>query len=297
MKVFVTGGTGFVGRQVLQRLSAAGHQTVCLVRPGSEGKLPRLPGLTTRFGDVTDPASLIGALAGCQAVIHLVGILRELPARKVTFERLHPQATAHLVRAAEAQGVPRFLHMSANGARQKGSTAYYRTKWQAEQVVRDSALRWTIFRPSLIFGAEDQFCTMLAKQIRRLPLVPVIGDGNYRLAPVAVDDVAAGFVRALQQPSSEGRSYTVCGPESLTFNVLLDQLGGALGVPRVRKLHLPLPLLRPVVACLQKWAWFPLTKDLVTMLLSGNTGDPGPWLGDFAIARQYFSDTVRRQLH
>lgn len=295
MKVFVTGGTGFVGREVLRQLLAAGHQPVCLVRAGSEGKLPKGAGLSIRLGDVTDPASLEGALQGCQAVIHLVGIIREFPERGVTFDRLHRQATANLVAAAEAQEVVRFIHMSSNGAGEKASTGYYRSKWQAEEVLRKSGLSWTIFRPSVIFGAEDDFCNRLAELIRLLPVVPVIGDGRYRIAPVAVEDVAAGFVAALRLPASAGRIYPVCGSDCYTFDELLDQIGRALGRSRVSKAHHPLFLVKPLVASLQFLPAFPLTSDQLTMLLAGNVCDPQPWIEEFGIEPQPFTEAISRQ--
>ncbi len=296
MKVFVTGGTGFVGREVVRQLLAAGHQPVCLVRPGSEDKLPRGQGMQVRFGDVTDSGSLEGALQGCEAVIHLVGIIRESPARGVSFDHLHRQGTAHMVAAAEAQGVQRFIHMSANGVTEAVVTGYYRSKWQAEQLLRGSTLRWTIFRPSIIYGAEDDFCNRLAKLIRWLPLVPVAGDGRYRMAPVAVEDVAAGFVATLWAPAGEGRIYPVCGRECLTFNELLDHIGRALGRSRVCKVHSPLFLLRPLVSCLQNLPGFPLSSDQLSMLMAGNVCDPQSWIEDFGIEPQNFTEAISRQL-
>ncbi len=296
MKVFVTGGTGFVGRELVQQLVAAGHEPVCLVRPGSEGKLPDCQGLTARLGDVTAPASLDGALRGCQAVIHLVGIIRELAARGQTFDRLHRQGTANMVAAAETQRIVRFVHMSSNGVKEDAATDYYRSKWQAEQVLRRSGLRWTIFRPSVIFGAEDDFCNRLAELIRRLPVVPVIGDGRYRIAPVAVEDVAAGFVAALQLPASEQQVYHVCGRDSYTFNELLDRIGSALGCRRVRKAHHPLLLVRPLIASLQTLPGFPLTSDQLTMLLAGNVCDPRHWTDTFGIEPRPFAAAIRQQL-
>jgi NADH dehydrogenase len=295
MKVFVTGGTGFVGREVIRQLLAAGHEPVCLVRPSSENKLPEVRGLTIRFGDVTKPASLDGALEGCQAIIHLVGIIREFTDRAITFDRLHRLGTANMVAAAEAQQVERFIHMSSNGVKENAATEYYRSKWQGEQVLRGSGLSWTIFRPSVIFGVEDDFCNRLAEMIRRLPVVPVLGNGRYRIAPVAVEDVAAGFVAALQEPASIGRAYHVCGRDSFTFNELLDQIGRALGRSRVSKAHHPLFLVKPLVASLQFLPSFPLTSEQLTMLVAGNVCDPKPWMVAFGIEPRSFSEAITRQ--
>ncbi len=128
-----------------------------------------------------------------------------------------------------------------------------------------------------------------------LPVVPVIGNGRYRIAPVAVEDVAAGFVAALRLPASAGRIYPVCGLDCYTFDELLDQIGRALGRSRVSKAHHPLFLVKPLVASLQFLPAFPLTSDQLTMLLAGNVCDPQPWINDFAIEPRPFAETLRRQ--
>ena len=294
MKVFLTGGTGFVGGEILRQLKAAGHQVVALVRPGSEGKLGFGQGVEIRPGDVTEPASLKGALAGCDAVVHLVGIIREFPARGITFERLHHEATANVLREAQAQGVKRYLHMSSNGVREGAETGYLRSKWQAEQEVRRSGLDWTIFRPSVIFGPGDDFVNMIADLMRKLPIFPVIGNGKYRLAPVAVENVAAGFLGALQRPETAGHAYHCCGPREFTYDELLDAIGEAIGKERVRKVHHPVALVKPVVAVMEKRADFPITGEQLAMLLAGNVCDPREWRDTFDIAMVELRDGLRR---
>jgi len=277
MRVFVTGGTGFVGQEVLRQLVTAGHQVKALVREGSATKLTQHEQVETVPGDVTDTASLEGGLAGCDAVIHLVGIIREFPSRGVTFERLHVEATRNMLAAAQNQQVSRFLHMSANGAREMANTAYQRTKWLAEEAVRTSGLAWTIFRPSLIFGRHDQFINMLAAQVRLLPAVPVIGDGSYRLSPVAVEDVAGGFVQALTNKGAEGESYCCGGTETLSYDQLLDTVARAMGHKPPAKLHHPLWLMQPMIRMFEGFSAFPITRDQLAMLLEGNVCDPQPW--------------------
>ncbi len=296
MRIFLTGGTGFVGSEILRQLTDAGHLVRLLVRPGSEGALAIRQGVEIRRGDVTDPASLDGALSGCQAVIHLVGIIRENPAREITFQRLHVDGTRHMLAAAEAQGVRRFLHMSANGTRANAETPYHRTKWQAEEAVRASTLEWTIFRPSLIFGPGSEFVRMLADMVKLLPVVPVIGDGKYRMSPVAVEDVAAGFVRALTAPAAVGQLFHCCGPTDYTYDEILDLVGAALGRGRVTKLHQPVFLVRPVIALLDQLPRFPITRTQLTMLLEGNVCDPRPWAEALGLTLQSFADGVKAQL-
>ena len=283
MQIFVTGGSGFVGQEILRQLVAAGHSVRVLVRQDPGSRLPQLPEIEVVVGDVTEAASLEGKLEGCDAVIHLVGIIREFPSRGITFERLHVEATRHVVDAARRQGVSRYLQMSANGSREKGETAYHRTKWRAEQYVRESSLQWTIFQPSLIYGAHDQFINMLAEQVRKLPAVPVPGDREYRLSPVAVADVATSFVSALTNSLSVGESYACGGPDTLSYLQLLDAIAAALGRPAPAKLKHPLWLMKPMINMLEGFSAFPITRDQLTMLLEGNVCDPRPWQAAFAL--------------
>ncbi len=296
MKIFVTGATGFVGGAVLRQLSGAGHVVRCLVRQGSANKLPIRNNVEVRIGDATDPATLEGIIEGCDGVIHLVGIIREFPSRGITFQRLHVEATGNLVAAAKRQGIKRYLQMSANGAAQDGSTAYHRTKWQAEELVRNSGLDWTIFRPSLIFGKNGAFVTMLADLIRKLPVVPVFGDGQYRMSPVAVEEVAKSFALALNKPETIGRVYCCCGPASHTYDEVLDLTGKALGKEAVHKLHQPLLLMKPVVSLLEGIPRFPITSTQLTLLLEGNVCDPAEWSRDFDIQPIAYADGIKAAL-
>jgi NADH dehydrogenase len=283
MRVFIAGGTGFVGQELIGQLLAAQHQVVALVRPGSEAKLSRAERVTIHPGDATRPGSLHKGLLGCDAAINLIGIIREFPRQGITFEQLHHQATSNLVEAAKAQGVNQFLQMSANGTRPDAVTPYHQTKWAGEETVRSSGLDWTIFRPSLIFGRHDHFFNLLADLIKKLPLVPVLGDGRYQMTPVAVENVANGFVRALGKPAHAGQVYHCGGPQDLSYDEILDLIGRALGKKHVAKLHHPLLLMKPAIALLESIPQFPITRDQLTMLLEGNSCDPTPWAEAFDI--------------
>ncbi|MBU6391866.1 MAG: NAD(P)H-binding protein, partial [Planctomycetes bacterium] len=139
MKIFLTGSTGFVGRQILQDLIDNNYQVKCLIRQGSEHKIANYKrDADIVHGDITDASSLHGKLEGCDVVINLVGIIREFRRRGITFEKLHYEGTANLVNAACSQGVRRFIQMSALGARPDGKTRYQQTKFHAEECVRNS---------------------------------------------------------------------------------------------------------------------------------------------------------------
>ena len=277
MRIFISGGTGFVGKHLCRELLARGHALKVLVhrRVGTpEHNVVQVE------GDVTSPESVLSAMAGCDAAINLVGIIREFPDRGVTFQKLHVQATATVVDMAVKAGISRYLHMSALGVRPEAVSAYHRSKYAAEEHVRKSPLNATIFRPSVIFGLEDAFINQLASLVRLLPAVPVIGNGRYRLQPIHVDDVARCFAMALENPETVGQTYALCGPDRVSYNELLDLVGAALGKKGVRKIHAPLGLMQFFVPLLQNIPSFPLTVDQLTMLLEESICD-GLWQQSF----------------
>lgn len=294
--VFVTGGTGFVGRAVVRALRGRGHQVRCLVRPGSEPRLAPETGVEAVAGDVTVPAGLADVLRGTDAIVHLVGIIREHRRRGVTFERLHTEATRHVLAAAQAAGVRRVVHMSALGTRPGARSRYHQTKWAAEEAVRASGLAWTIFRPSVIFGPGDGFVTLLTRLVRWFPVVPVIGDGRNRLQPVAVETVAAGFAGALDRPATAGQVFDVGGPRAYAFDEVLDEVGAVLGRRRVPKLHHPVGLMAPVVRLLEGIPAFPLTSDQLLMLGEDNSCDPVPFHRTFELTPVEFAAGIRAYL-
>jgi NADH dehydrogenase len=293
-RIFVTGATGFVGRTVVRALQARGHAVRCLVRRGSESHLRGQEALERVEGDVLSPPTLERGMAGCDTVVHLVGIIRETPG--ATFERIHTQGTLNVLEAAAATGIRRYLHMSALGSRAGARARYHRTKWAAEEAVRASPLAWTIFRPSIIYGRGDEFVSLLAGLVGRLPVVPVIGGGQQRLQPVSVEQVAEGFARAADAPASEKHAYDVGGPEAVTMVRLLDLIGLALDRPRVRKIHVPLALVRPAARLLHRLPGFPLTPDQLLMLEEDNVCDPQPFHATFGLTPTPLATGLRAML-
>lgn len=295
MKVFVTGASGFVGREVVRQLLKSDHQVRVLLRSESSGV--RAENLEISVGDTTQPESLFPAVAGCDAVIHLVGIIREFQSRGITYDTLHRESTLNVLAAAEQCGVSRYLQMSANGTSAAATSGYHQSKWAAEQLVRQSSLNWTIFRPSLIFGPDDLFVNMLAGLIRKLPIVPVLGDGKYRLQPVSVSNVAEGFVTSLSDPKCHAKTYHCGGPHAYSYNKVLDLIGVALGKKSVCKLHHPLFLMKPVISVLQSFPQFPMTSDQLQMLLDENICDPTTWSADLNIMLDDFAQGISKYIH
>lgn len=272
MKIFISGGSGFVGGHVCRALREHGHELRLLVhrrRSSSEN------GVELIEGDATRLESFSLGVSGCDAAINLVGIIREFPLSGVTFEKLHVQATANLLEVSRRAGVSRYLQMSALGTRPAAVSAYHQTKWQAEELVRKSGMNWTIFRPSLIFGPHDAFINMLAAQLRFVPVMPVIGNGSYRLQPIHADDVARCFALALEMPETIGQTYELCGNDRLSYEELIDKIAFCLGRSRPLKPHLPLELMKVIIPFMQKIPKFPITMDQLQMLLEENICDGG----------------------
>jgi NADH dehydrogenase len=291
-KIFVAGGTGFVGGHLMDALHERGHKLRLLVHKHS----PHVSsGIDQVEGDVTVLKSFEHAAEGCDAVINLVGIIREFPARGITFERLHVQATANMLAATVKAGIRRYLQMSALGTRPDAVSRYHVTKFQAEELVRSSGLDVTILRPSLIYGPKDAFINMLAGQLRLTPIMPVIGSGTYRLQPIHAADVARCFALALEMPETIGQSYELCGNDRLSFVQLLDAIASAMGRSVPLKPRAPLGLMKIVIPIMQHLPQFPITMDQLQMMIEENICD-GSWKKVFGFEPRDFQKGIREYL-
>jgi NADH dehydrogenase len=282
MKVTVFGGTGYVGGYLIDELLDKGHHPVLLVRPGSRHKVRHRERCTLIDGDIASPETIRTALSGTDAVIYNIGILREFPSSGVTYEALHFEGARRTMDAAEEVGVRRFLLMSANGVKADG-TGYQRSKYMAEQYLKTTALNWTVFRPSVLFGeprGRMEFATQLYRDILRSPLpAPLfyegllpVNAGEFRMSPVYVKDVASVFVQALDMPETAGHIFALCGPASLSWKEILKTIADAVGITK-RGFPAPVLLLKGLAAALDQFAFFPITRDQLTMLMEGNTCD------------------------
>jgi uncharacterized protein YbjT (DUF2867 family) len=302
MKVFVTGATGFVGRQILGELCSEGHSVRILVRqPYSPcvRELVHLYNAEIHSGDVLEPSSFQGSLAAVDAVVHLVGIISEVGTN--TFENVHIGGTQNIVAAAQKSRVSRFLHMSALGARPEANSRYHQSKWAGEEIVRRSGLSYTIFRPSIIYGPEDKFVNTFVELSRFSPLLPVLGRGTGQLQPIAVQSVATAFVKSLIEPESAAQTYDLCGLERLTFNQVLEEILVVTGRSRF-KLHLPFWIAWQVAKIIEYlFPRFlrlapPFNRDQLVMLQEDNVGDPEPAKRLFGLEQISFRAGISRYL-
>lgn len=293
MKVFLTGASGYVGSYVLRALLERGHSVRCLVHARRiESDDPRVESVE---GSILESTGLSGRLSGCEAVIHLVGILEEQSARGITFDAVHDRGALHVVQEALRAGISRFVHMSANGARPDGPARYQRSKWAGETHVRRAGFEhWTIFRPSILFGdpgpGRPEFATDLAKRlIRRFPILPIFGAGTYRMQPVHATLVAAAMAQAIDSSRAHGQSYGVGGLETLTYVKIVDRITKGMGLSPKPKIHVPLWVARSAVHTLGRVGALPITPDQFEMLVEGNIVDVDPFYRDFDVLPVHFS--------
>lgn len=303
-RILLTGASGFVGTAVLDELIARRYSVNALInrKPLDVGE-----GVARSVkGSLFDPRSLDEAIRGCDAVIHLVGIIMEHPAQGITFERLHFEGTRNVVEAAKRNGVRRFIHMSALGARPDAVSTYHRTKYMAEEYVRASGLDWTIFRPSLIHGPQGEFMRMEAMWARRrapfpvmfMPFMPYFGAGMLgfggagKLQPVYVRDVARAFVDSIDIKKTVGEVYLLAGADVLTWPQLHRTVSQAV-VGR-RRMVLPIPVwAAKLYAAIGIARLLGFNRDQVIMSQEDNTADLTKFKDDFGWEPQPFEPTLQ----
>ncbi len=268
MTVLVTGGTGFIGPHVVHTLRAREIPVRALVRNPSRATRLAAWGAELVGGDVTDPASLLAACKGVDAVVHLVAIIKGRPE---DFERVMVEGTRNVVAAAESAGVQRFVLASALGLdeRSKDAVPYYAAKWEMERAVRESRLDHVIFRPSFVFGREGGVLPTFIRLARFAPVTPVIGSGRQRLQPIWVEDLAEYYARAIDDPAATNRTFELGGPDAVSWNEFWDRLKRTLGVRRP-SVHVPVGLMRTQATVTERLPGAPVTRDQLTMLELGD---------------------------
>ena len=268
--VLVTGAAGLVGTHGCRALAERGWRVRAWVRDRARAEA-RLGAAAAELvvADLRDRDAAAGAVRGMDAIVHLAAIAIERPGAR--YEDVNTAATVALLAAAREAGVPRFVHMSQNGASSASPHRFLRSKGLAEDAVRASDRAWTVLRPSVIFGPEDEFVNVLARLVRLSPLVyPRPGGGVARIQPVAVGDVAAAIVACLEREGTVGQAYTLGGPEPLTLREITERVLRAMEAHRVL-LNAPVGALAPLVALAQRVLPNPpVTTGLLALLANDN---------------------------
>jgi len=267
----VFGGSGFIGRQIVKRLCDAGYIVRVITRVPEHVNLWSLKGSKGRvlpvLCDYRDFQNITQAVAGCDVAVNTIGILFEKSKRQ-NFHALHTLLPSDIAKACQKAGVKSFVHISALGV-DVGHSRYAQSKHSGEKAVMSHFKDATILRPSIVFGAEDNFFNMFAKMAKFLPFLPLIGGGKTRFQPVYVGDVADATIAALDKPEAKGTIYELGGPDVADFKTLYKIMFSYTKQPR---LLVPLPFFIAKVQALflQMMPTPLLTRDQVESLKSDN---------------------------
>ena len=293
MKIIIAGGTGFLGSALTRTLIEHKHDVALLVRSGSRRKTNQSENIFRIPIDFTQmPESLP---IKPDALINCVGIIREFPSKGITFEKIHHDIAKFLVELAEKNDVGRFIQISALGTGPAGKTGYFKTKYKAEEILKNSGLNFTIFRPSVIYGPGDEFINMIAGIVKKFPIMPVIGNGRYRLQPVHIDDLCEAIALSLADDFTHNKTFEIGGPEVLTFNEIVDLTGRTLGKKAI-KFHQPVLIMRLFAALFDRFPWFPVTRDQISMLFDENRTEDSRLFDRYNIIPKQLGDGMKEYL-
>jgi uncharacterized protein YbjT (DUF2867 family) len=271
-KILLIGGSGFIGKQLAAKLAKAGHEVTLPSRhrENKRADLVLLPYLSLVSADINDDAALTRLIAGQDVVINLVGILQ---GNEASFKKAHVTLTERIIAACTTQNVNRYLHMSALGADIHGPSMYQRSKGEAETRVKASRLDWTIYRPSVVFGKEDQFLNLFAALLKVAPFVPLAG-ADTRFQPIWVQDVAQAFAIGVEDKTLIGKTLSLVGPTIYTLKELVAYTAQTIGVCRPI-ISLPNALARVQASVMSLLPNPPLSHDNLDSLQVDNIDTAG----------------------
>jgi nucleoside-diphosphate-sugar epimerase len=236
MLVLVTGGTGVIGQATVTALLERGHSVRLLSRHAGSDSEQWPERVEPHPGDVATPAQVIGVAEGCDAIVHIAGVVAEsLP--DVTFDNVNVGGTRNVVMEAERAGVKRLVFVSSLGA-ERGKSGYHRSKFRAEQIVRRYSRKWMICRPGNVYGPGDEVISLILKLVRTLPVIPVIDQGDQPFQPIWYEDLGKALAMAVERGDLAGQTLELAGSEQTSMNDLLRRFATVTG-REVQQIRLP----------------------------------------------------------
>jgi NADH dehydrogenase len=299
MKIAITGGTGFVGRNIAQALVSEGHEVVLLARgvDHTDPAVLRIPGIRFVAIGLDDVDKLASALAGCEAVAHCAGINREIGSQ--TYQRVHIEGTRNIVRAAVKAGVRKIALISFLRARPHCGSGYHESKWAAEEIVRNSGLDYTVFKCGVIYGKGDHMLDHLSHAFYTFPLFAFVGFQDKLIRPTAVEDMARIVKASLVNDAFPRQTVSVLGPEELTLRAAVRRVARVVGR---RPLMFPLPVWFHYLFgwCVERVMTVPLVSVAQARMLAEGLTEPLPACdslpSEFAPTSRFTEDQIRKGL-
>jgi len=294
-RVLVTGASGFIAGHLLPRLASRGHRVRAMWR-GREGPArTSAPEIDWVEGDVTRPDTLGRATFECDVIVHLAGCSAAEPGSSL--EQVNVVGTRNLLVAGLDAGVQRIVYVSALGASPTAGP-YFRSRFQAEDAIMSSGIEHVILRPAVVYGPSDHFVTSILALLRKLPVFPMLGDGTFRLQPIAVEDLVDALTQSVERPDVEGGLYEVAGPDRISFTSIVRTVGE---LANLRRPILPLPdgMASPVTRLAQSAGFAtPFTREQLDVLRWGSvlSGQDNPLRSVFRVKPLPFRDALEDYL-
>lgn len=276
MNIIVTGGTGFIGSEIVRRLlKEPGQARISVGTRLPDRYKGKHSNISSVHVDVNDPESLKRAIQGHEVVIHCVQFPNapvENAHRGWTYAQVDGEGTVRLVKAAQESGVRRVIYLSGAGAGRGRQEPCFKAKALAEEAIASSGMEYVIFRPSWVYGSADRSMNRFARMARFLPFLPVIGDGSTKVYPIFVRDVAEAVVQSVRNLKATNKIFELGGPEELTMDEIMATVLRVLGRRRFL-LHHPVWLMKAVAQFLKLLPGPPLTPGAIDFLTMENYVD------------------------
>ena len=298
MRIAITGGTGFIGRHLAQRLAVDGNEVVVLARSTRpEETNSALSKLTFVATDLSQPNLLAEAFAGCDAVAHCAGINREISEQ--TYQRVHVAATRNVVAAAQEAGVKKVLLMSFLRARPDCGSPYHESKWLAEEIVRDSGLDYTIIRAGMVYGRGDHMLDHMSHALYTFPLFAMVGLKEKGIRPLAIEDLVVILRAAIVDGRMTRKTVAVTGAEELLLSEAVQRVARVIG-KKIRMVRAPIWFHYLLARCAELTMKVPLVARAQVRILSEGVVesalpcDPLPY--DLKPTRRFTDEQIRKGL-
>jgi NADH dehydrogenase len=294
MRIAITGGTGFIGRRLADRLISEGHTLVLVSRkPRTSPEGPQQHELFVA-SDLTDQQLLERAFEGCDAVAHCAGINREIGTQ--TYQRVHVEGTRNVVTAAVASGVKRIVLMSFLRARPRCGSLYHESKWAAEEIVRNSGLDYTVIKASVVYGRGDHMLDHLSRALHTFPVFATVGLKEKSVRPLAVDDLVQVMRASLVDGRLKSQTIALVGPEEIPLSEAVRRVSQVVGR---QPLMFPLPVWihRVLAHVFELTMTIPLASLAQVQILAEGVVEPGspvvPVPYDLIPTRRFTAEQIR----